>query len=169
MYRQSSPDAQLNGGRLNMTTKTLAGLLREFNIRIVPISQSYRRGARETCARATLSRIYEMRGYTHMRDVLMSFTETPNKYALTAPALWAVSDVLKARPQWFGTVWLEALDGIDLAELSERAAANRRVAAPRAFMATALFEALRSKFPDQVRVGARRRRPADQAAVRLAA
>jgi hypothetical protein len=151
------------------SAKTLPSLLREFNVTVIPISRNYHRGARETCAGRTLVRIFEQRGYAHTRAVIITFCETSkaNKYAMTAPTIWAVSDVLQAKPTWFGAVWLEAMDTVDLAGLFSIATSNRRVAAPRAFIATALHQALRSKFSDQT--GARRRRPADQPAQRLAA
>jgi hypothetical protein len=59
--------------------------------------------------------------YTHMRDVLMTFTETSpaNKHALIGPVLWAVSDILKAYPSLFGDRWFQIVDGIDLAACSK--------------------------------------------------
>jgi hypothetical protein len=148
--------------------KTLAGLLREFNITVVPIAQSYCRGARQTCAGRTLARIFELRGYGHLRSVLMTFVETPNKKALIAPVVWAISDVLWARPAWFGATWFQVIDGIDLAEMFELASANRRIAQPRSAIATLIFERMRPHFPDPVKTG-RRQQPADQPARRMAA
>jgi hypothetical protein len=152
-------------------SKTLAGLLRELNIEIVPIAQSYCRSARQTCASATLSRIFEMRGYAHLRTVLLSICETkPNKRMLVGPVLWGLSDLLTAHPEWFGDTWLQIMDQTALAELFEIASANRRLGKPRVVVATMLFERMRVHFPDQVRAGARRRRlpvedePAEMAA-----
>lgn len=143
-----------------MTTKTLAGLLREFGVRIIPNSQNYRRGARETCAGKTLEHVFRMHGYDTTRATLMTLTETlpQNKHALIAPVILAVSDVLRAYPAWFGAAWFDAFDTIDLGELFLQASANRRIAAPRALIATLIFERMRPHFPDQVRAGARRRR-----------
>jgi hypothetical protein len=101
-------------------SKTLQGLLREFNIRIVPIAENHKRTARQTCARATLARIFEQRGYDHLRTVLMTFVETPNKKALIGPVLWAVSDILRTYPNLFaGDKWFQIFDDIDLAGLFE--------------------------------------------------
>jgi hypothetical protein len=140
-------------------SKTLQGALREFNIRIVPISQSYCRGARQTCAGRTLEHVFRMHGYDITRSTLMTFCETaaPNKHALIAPVILAVSDVIKAYPSWFGTVWLEAFDTIDLGEMFLQASANRRIAKPRQQLATLIYEKMRPHFADQVRAGARRR------------
>jgi hypothetical protein len=102
----------------------------------------------------------------------MSIVETkPNKRMLVAPMIWAISDVLNAYPSWFGSTWLQALDDTDLAEMFEQAAANRRIAQPRALIASLLFAQMRNHFPDQVRPlkTERRRRPADQPAQRMAA
>jgi hypothetical protein len=43
-----------------MTTKTLAGLLREFNIIVIPNARNYSRGARQTCAGKTLAHIFRL-------------------------------------------------------------------------------------------------------------
>jgi hypothetical protein len=127
-------------------SRTLAGLLREFNVSVVPITQSRTRAARQTCAGKTLAKIFRERGYDHLRAVIMTFCETrPNKRALVAPAIWAVSDVLHAYPDWFGDARLTAMDDIQLAELFERASANRRLAQPRASMAVLLFEHMRER------------------------
>jgi hypothetical protein len=138
--------------------KTLAGLLREFNVRIVPISQNYRRGARETCAGKTLEYVFRVRGYDNTRSTLMTFCETlpANKHALVAPTILAVSDVIRAYPDWVGAAWFEAFDSLDLGEMFLQASANRRIAAPRALMATLLFEKLRPRFPARVQAGQRR-------------
>jgi hypothetical protein len=61
-------------------TKTLAGLLREFNVTVIPISRNHRRAARETCADKTLAHIFQLYGYNHTRMVVMSIVESkPNK------------------------------------------------------------------------------------------
>jgi hypothetical protein len=150
-------------------SRTLAGLLREFNVEVVDNSRAWCRGARQTCAGRTLARIFELRGYDHLRSVVMSIVESkPNKKALIGPIIWAVSDVLHAYPEWMGATWLEVMDDINLVEMFERA--NRRIAQPRSAMATLIFERMRQHFPEPVRVGARRRRlpvedePAEMAA-----
>jgi hypothetical protein len=141
-----------------MTTKTLQGALREFGVRVVPISQAYHRGARQTCAGRTLELVFRTHGFDNLRATLMTFTETaaPNKRALISPVILAVSDVIRAYPDWFGPVWLEAFDSIDLGQLFLQASANRRIAQPRQMIATLLFDRLRPHFPD---VKMARRRP----------
>jgi hypothetical protein len=166
----ASPDAQ-HGGRMS---HTLAGLLQEFNITVVPNSRSWCRGARQTCAGKTLARIFELRGYEHLRSVIISICETKknNKRMLVAPVVWAVSDVLKARPAWMGSTWLEVLDGIDLAALFELAGRNRRIAQPRALIATLIFERMRPHFDrarGDLKPGRRQRPVGDQAELRTTA
>jgi hypothetical protein len=134
------------GGGTTMST-TFAGLLRDFNVEVVEPARAYCRGARQTCAGQTLARIFQTRGYDHLRMVLMSFIETrPNKKALVGPAIWVVSDVLNARPDWLGQAWLEFMDDTDLAELFERACANYRLAQPRPAMAVLIFERMRVRL-----------------------
>jgi hypothetical protein len=58
------------------------------------------------------------------------------------------------------------MDGIDLAEMFERASVNRRIAQPRSAIATLIFERMRQHFPDRARSTVKSgqpRRPADQA------
>jgi hypothetical protein len=151
---------------------TLAGLLREFNVTVFPISRNHRRAARETCAGKTLAHIFQLYGYNHTRMVVMSIVESkPNKRALIGPVIWAVSDVLKAYPAWFGDPWFQIMDTVDLAALFEQASANRRIAQPRALIASLLFAQMRQHFPDQARPlkTGRPKRPADQPAQRMAA
>jgi hypothetical protein len=152
-------------------SRTLAGLLREFNVDVVPITQSRCRAARQTCAGATLAKIFRTRGYDHLRAVIMTFCETKpnNKRALIAPAMWAISDVLNARPSWFGDLWFQTMDGIDLGEMFERASANRRIAPPRSAIATLIFDRMRQQFPDTPTKTKRPKPPADQPAGRMAA
>jgi hypothetical protein len=78
----------------------------------------------------------------------------------------AVSDVIRAYPDWIGAAWFETFDSLDLGEMFLQASANRRIAAPRALIATLIFEKVRPRFPAQVRAGQRRR--ADQPAQRVA-
>jgi hypothetical protein len=156
---------------MTMTAKTLAGLLREFNVTVVPISQSYGRGARQTCAGRTLEHVFRMHGYDITRSTLMTFCETaaPNKHALIAPVILAVSDVLKAYPAWFGDSWFQVFDTIDLGELFLQASANRRIAAPRALIATLIFERMRVHFPSEVKMARRRRLVEDAEPEQIAA
>jgi hypothetical protein len=90
-------------------SRTLKGLLRELNIEVIPNSRNHSRSARQTCAGKTLARIFDSRGYEHLRSVLMSICETKkNKRMLIEPILWAVSDVLHLHPEWLGDLWFWA-------------------------------------------------------------
>ena len=144
--------------------KTLAGLLREFHVEVIDNARNRSRAARQTCAGKTLANIFRVRGYDHLRAVIMTIVETkPNKRALIAPVIWAVSDVLNAHPGWFGDAWFQVMDGIDLTEMFERASANRRVAPPRSAVATLIFERMREQFHYNARVRRQRKpRSADQ-------
>lgn len=123
----------------------LAAVLSELGITIVPVTKQ--RDVMETCAGNTLERIRKEHGAEHLRSVLISIVETTNnKRMLVAPVIWAVSDILLAHPSWFGGEWLDAMDKVDLAEMHERAKANRRAAQPRQAIATMLFELLSKRF-----------------------
>lgn len=123
----------------------LASICAETGIQIVPVTKQ--RDVMETCAVNTLSRILAEHGEEHLRSVLISIVETTNnKRMLVAPVLWAVSDTLLAHPTWFGGDFLQAMDAIDLADMHERAKANRKAAQPRQAIATMLFEKLRENF-----------------------
>jgi hypothetical protein len=124
-------------------TATLAQLIREFRIEIVPNKFNRARGARQTCAGKTLERVFDLRGYDHLRTVVMSIVETrPNKTMLVAPVIWAVSDVLHLYPEWFGDAWLKHLDELDLGEAYERAKRHRSIIKPRFWLACLLVERL---------------------------
>lgn len=128
-----------------MTSPALASICTELGIRIVPVTKQ--RDAMETFAENTLERILREHGPEHLRSVLLSIVETQNnKRQLIAPVIWAVSDTLLAHPSWFGGDFLSAMDSIDLADMHERAKANRRAAQPRQAIATMLFEKLRETF-----------------------
>jgi hypothetical protein len=123
----------------------LPAILSELGIAIVPVTKQ--RDVMETCAGNTLERIRKEHGDEHLRSVLISIVETTNnKRMLVAPVIWAVSDILLAHPTWFGGEWLDAMDKVDLAEMHERAKANRRAAQPRQAVATMLFETLSKRF-----------------------
>lgn len=123
----------------------LSAILSELGIAIVPVTKQ--RDVMETCAGNTLERIRKEHGAEHLRSVLISIVETTNnKRMLVAPVIWAVSDILLAHPSWFGGEWLDAMDKIDLAEMHERAKANRRAAQPRQAISTMLFETLSKRF-----------------------
>jgi hypothetical protein len=92
-------------------------------------------------------------GESHLRDVLLSIVESAgNDRALTAPVILAVSDILLAHPNWFGSDWLAALDKIDLGALHESVKPNRQAVQPRSAIAAMLFEQLRGTLPVQRRL-----------------
>jgi hypothetical protein len=126
-------------------TPALASICEEIGIGIIPVTKQ--RDVMETCAINTLERILRDHGPEHLRSVLISIVETENnKRMLVAPVIWGMSDVLLAHPSWFGGDFLQAMDSIDLAEMHERAKANRQAAQPRQAIATMLFEKLRNRF-----------------------
>lgn len=130
-------------------SRTLAGLLREFNVEVVDNSRNWCRGARQTCAGRTLARIFDLRGYEHLRSVIISICETKNnKRMLVAPVIWAVSDTLQLRPEWFGDRWLRALDRVELAALYERSKVIRKIVKPRFSMATKLHDLMESEVTE---------------------
>jgi hypothetical protein len=138
----------------------VASICSEFGIAVVPPCRRRTGGAAlETCAASTLQRLLSDWGESHLREVLLSIVESAdNERALTAPVIWAVSDLLLAHPNWFGGDWLDALDKIDLSALYENVKANRKAVQPRAAIAAILFEQLRERLPVTRRLLYRRSR-----------
>ena len=132
----------------------VAAICAEFGITVVPPSRRRPGGvALETCAAATLQKLLSDWGESHLRDVLLSISESAgNERALIAPVLWAVSDVLLAHPSWFGGDWLAALDKIDLGALHESVKPNRDAVQPRSAIAALLFEHMKDRLPVQRRL-----------------
>lgn len=129
---------------------TLADICSELGIEIIDIRHSRSRRPGQTCADRTMIRILQDEGEAHLRSVLISIMETENnKRMLIAPVMWAISDVLRGHPAWFGEEWLKAFDRIDLAELHERAKESREAVAPRQAVATMLIERLRPNFVEE--------------------
>ncbi len=126
-------------------TPALASICTELGVAVIPVTKQ--RGPMETCAVNTLERILRDHGAEHLRSTLISIVETENnKRMLVAPVIWGMSDVLLAHPTWFGGEFLGAMDQIDLADMHERAKANRQAAQPRQAVATMLFEKLSQRF-----------------------
>lgn len=126
-------------------TPALASICAELGISIISVTKQ--RGPMETFAENTMERILREHGPEHLRAVLISIVETENnKRMLVAPVIWGMSDTLLAHPSWFGGEFLQAMDGVDLADMHERAKANRQAAQPRQAIATMLFEKMREKF-----------------------
>jgi hypothetical protein len=129
-------------------TPALASICEELGVVVIPVTKQ--RDVMETCAVNTLARILNDYGAEHLRSVLISIVETTNnKRQLVAPVIWAVSDLLLAHPTWFSGGWLDAMDKIDLAEMHEKAKANRKAAQPRQAIATMLYEHLRGMFAEE--------------------
>lgn len=123
----------------------LASICAELGISVISVNKH--RGLMETHAVNILERILREEGEEHLRSVLISIVETENnRNMLVAPVLLAMSDVLRAHPSWFGGEFLQAMDGCDLADMYERAKANKRAVRPRHAIATMLLEKLREKF-----------------------
>lgn len=131
-------------------TNSLADICVELEIEIVDNRRSRSRKPGQSCADRTMIKILEDEGAAHLRTVLMSIMETENnKRMLIAPVMWAISDVLRGHPTWFGDAWLKCFDKIDLAELHRIAKQSREAVAPRHAIATMLIERLRPLFVDQ--------------------
>jgi len=135
----------------------LADICSETGVEIIDVRHSRSRRPGQTCADRTLLKILEDKKLgdasqraAHLRSVLISIMETENnKRMLVAPVIWAVSDVLRGHPTWFGEAWMQTFDKIDLAELHARAKESREAVAPRQAIATMLIERLRPLFIDQ--------------------
>jgi hypothetical protein len=140
----------------------VASISAEFGITVVPPARRRTGGtALETCAASTLQRLLSDWGESHLREVLLSISESAgNDRSLVAPVIWAVSDLLLAHPNWFGGDWLDALDKIDLSALYEDVKANRKAVQPRAAIAALLFERMKDRLPVSRRVLYRRRKSA---------
>lgn len=123
----------------------LASICAELGVTVIPINKH--RGVMETHAVNILERILREHGEHHLRSVLISLVETENnRNMLVAPVLLAMSDVLRAHPSWFNGEFLQAMDGCDLADMYERAKANKRAVRPRHAVATMLLEKLGGQF-----------------------
>jgi hypothetical protein len=131
-------------------TPKLTSLLEELEIKVVDL-QRYR-GPTETMAVGSLERIPKQYGYAHLKMVLMSIAETSNnKRELVAPVIWAISDLIRAHPEWADRVsdWLAAFDKVDICQLRAFARLNKSAVKPRAALATLLFGFLASQMDQQ--------------------
>jgi hypothetical protein len=137
----------------------VAAICSEFGIVIVPPAHRRTGGAAlQTVAAATLQRLLRDWGKSHLCDVLLSIVESAgNERALIAPVILAVSDLLLAHPDWFGSDWLDAMDKINLTALHENVKLNRKAVQPRYAIAALLFERKKDKLPVQRRLIYRRK------------
>ena len=135
-------------------TLELTSLLEELEIKAVPL-YAYR-GPGATMAIACMESILKQYGYAHLKFVLMSIAETRNnKRELVAPVIWAVSDLIRAHPEWAdrASEWFDAFDRVDLAKIRTIAKRNRNAVKPRAAIATLLFGFLCSRLDQQQETG----------------
>ena len=131
-------------------TATLADICAELEVTVVDNRQSRSRRPGQTCADSTLKKILCDEGEAHLRSVLVTIMQTNNNaLMLIAPVIWAISDVLRGHPTWFGGTWLDEFDKIELSELHANAKQSREAVAPRQAIATMLIERLRPLFTDQ--------------------
>lgn len=107
-------------------TATLETILPAYGLVIVPTSK--RRAAGETHAGGVLRRILREHGVEHLATVLALLRgSSRNRESLSSESIAAVSDVLRARPDWlepFGDL-VEAFEHLDLDGLRERAVSLR--------------------------------------------
>lgn len=118
---------------------TVHDLCREFDIRIVPKHIYPVPG--ETRAIATMERILRKHGEGHLRFVLSTIAETKGAGGLlTEVTLWAVSDLVRACPQWADertSDWLDAWDRMPFGEMIFNIYELRGVISQRAALAGA--------------------------------
>src|SRR5437660_7361755 len=99
------------------------------------------RGRGETCASATLQRLFDRHGPGHFTVLLRSLAETgDNDRAIVRPTLQALNDLMLAHPTWpTSTAWLDALDSADVAGMLDLARENRGAVALRPAVCTMLY------------------------------
>ena len=124
----------------------LAAILESLEIRVV--HRNAYREPMDTHAADTMQRLLDRYGEGHLVMVLRSIAETVNnKRELVAPTLWAISDTIKAHPEWASsTEFLDAVDAIDLGGVRQIAKENRRGAPLRHAINTMIYLHLREKF-----------------------
>lgn len=129
---------------------TLNSVLAEYGVKIVPVHKG--RQPFETQARQTLKKIFADHGPAHMRDVLTCIVESDceaNAFALTAPVIKAVSNLLLAHPHWYerdATTWLSVFDRINLVQLHAEARERRAISALTSTIAHVLYRELSKAF-----------------------
>ena len=101
---------------------TATAVCRDLGIQIIPTN--VRAKPLQTHARACIQQVIQNSGDGHARFVLRCIIESEgNETELRSETIWAVSDVVLARPDWAdrGLEFLEAFDAIDLKALRLRA------------------------------------------------
>lgn len=131
----------------NFTMSTIEKICADLGIELIPCNVTVT--PMRTKASATLRRMLDQYGEGHVIITLRTIVESSgNERALTAPAIWGVSDLVLAHPSWpeHGLAWIEAFDDIDLIELAKVAKANRKAVPKREAMAAMLYERLAPIF-----------------------
>src|ERR1700722_19040983 len=107
-------------------------ILADLEIEVIPTRQ--RREPMQTKAGQILRAIFRDHGEGHLIMLLRTITDSNgNEFALIAPCLWAVSDVMRPHPAWrnHGLEWIEGFDGSDLIGMQKIASANRKASPQR--------------------------------------
>lgn len=98
------------------STEQVKALCAEFGVEVIPGNMYPKPG--QTRAVATMRRIIEKRGESHLRLVMSTLAETRgNEGLITEMSLWATSDLVLACGNWIEedvSSWLEAWDQIPL-------------------------------------------------------
>ncbi|MGY3619375.1 hypothetical protein [Bradyrhizobium sp. USDA 10063] len=151
---------------------TLAQICSDLEIEIVPVQKHP--GPGQTTAASTLQEILDRRGAGHLAQVVRTITETENRTRarIDAFALYAISDIMVAHPQWAdsGLRWYEIFDTIDLGAIQRQAKANRGAVQQRHGVATLLYRELADVFaidfpPPKTHAQRREEREAAKAAI----
>ena len=128
--------------------RQLAAICADVGVEILPTTAKVVPGT--TTAVASLQRILDHHGEGHLIQVLRTFVETENlnRARLDAFAVFAVSEIMLARPEWAnsGLRWYEVFDTIDLGALQRKAKMARDVAPQRHVLAALLFAELHREF-----------------------
>jgi hypothetical protein len=127
----------------------LASICADLGIEIVP-PNARQPGPGQTTAKATLQGILTRYGEGHLILLLRTFTETENRTGARIDefALYAISDIMIAYPQWAdsGLRWFDVWDGINLAAIQREAKANRDAVPQRWGIGTLLYRELHAAF-----------------------
>lgn len=128
--------------------RQLAAICADVGVEILPTTAKVVPGT--TTAVASLQRVLDHYGEGHLIQVLRTLVETENlnRARLDAFAVFAVSEIMLARPDWAnsGLRWYEVFDTIDLGALQRQAKMARDVAPQRHVLAGLLFAELHREF-----------------------
>lgn len=122
-------------------------IFREFDVEA--IDKSRYPGPGQTRAVGTMSKIIRRHGMEHARLVMSTLAETDNnKVALDAAAFGAVSDLIRACPEWVedASKWLAVFDATPVGELQALAYDLRGHVSMRGALAGLIYERLWRAF-----------------------